>query len=161
VEPTPWTEAAPPAPAAAAAPPPAAPPAVPPLPGRRRAPARTAWLLRVTTTLLALDAVAQPLLIGRYLDGDYDAIGLHSGNAILLVLLTTAAGVAGLLYLVRGGSPGPFAALVLLWFLVGFQMGVGYSRNLTIHIPLGVAIVASTVALAAWSWTGRVFRRPR
>jgi hypothetical protein len=118
-------------------------------------------VLRVTLTLLALACVGQPLSIGRYLDGDYDAVGLHSGNAVLLLLLCTAAGVTALVWWVMGGHPVPLALLVVLWFALGFQMGMGYTRNLTIHIPLGVGIVAATLALAGWSWTGRVFRRAR
>jgi hypothetical protein len=121
-------------------------------------PAGPAWLLRVTATLLAVSCVVQPLLIGRYLDGDYDAIGLHSGNGILLVLLVTGTGVAALVWWVTGGTPWPFLLLVLLWFLVGLQLGMGFSRNLSVHIPLGVAIVATASALAVWSWTGRVRR---
>jgi hypothetical protein len=112
-------------------------------------------------TLLALSCVAQPLSIGRYLDGDYDMIGLHSGNAILLVLITTAAGTVALVWWLTGGHPGPLVALGVLWFAVGLQIGMGFSRNLSVHIPLGVAIVAAALALAAWSWTPRVFRRPR
>ena len=139
----------------------AAPAPAPLLPRARRTPGASAWVLRAALTLLALACVGQPLSIGRYLDGDYDAIGLHSGNSILLALLSTAAGVAALVWWVRGGHPAPLVLLVVLWFALGFQMGMGYTRNLTIHIPLGVGIVAATLALAGWSWTGRVFRRAR
>lgn len=154
-------------PATAPGPPPPPPPLAgapvhAPRPARpRRTPRAGAWALRVTLTLLALACVGQPLSIGRYLDGDYDAVGLHSGNAVLLVLLATAAGVAALVWWLGGGHPVPLVLLVVLWFALGFQMGMGYTRNLTIHIPLGVGIVAATLALAGWSWTGRVFRRAR
>jgi hypothetical protein len=123
-----------------------------------RTPRASGWVLRGLLTLLAVACVAQPLFIGRYLDGDYDAIGLHSGNAVLLVLLTTAAGAAATVWWRSGGHPVPLLLLVALWFAIGFQMGVGYTRNLTVHIPLGVGIVASSVALAGWSWTRRAFR---
>jgi hypothetical protein len=116
-------------------------------------------VLRVATTVLALATIAQPLFIGRYLDGDYDAIRWHSANAFLLVLLTTVVGVVALVWWLRGGRPWPFVLLVLLWFLVGLQLGTGYARSLSIHIPLGVAIVTGTIALAVWSWYGDVFRR--
>lgn len=142
-----------------AAPPPAPLPAAVPRP--RRTPRGTAWMLRVTLTLLAIACIAQPLLIGRYLDGDFDAIGLHSGNSSLVAFMVMAAGAASLLWAVRGGHPGPLLALVVMFFAVGLQIGMGFSRNLTIHIPLGVAIVAVSMVLAGWSWTGRVFRGRR
>ena len=45
------------------------------------------------------------------------------------------------------------AAAVLLFLADGFQIGAGFERALEIHIPLGVAIVVSSVLLTAWSWT--------
>jgi hypothetical protein len=72
-----------------------------------------------------------------------------------------AAGAAAVAWWVGGGHPLPLAALALLWFVLGFQIGMGYSRNLAIHIPLGVGIVTTAVVAAGWSWTGRVFRRVR
>ena len=38
---------------------------------------------------------------------------------------------------------------VLLFLAVGFQIGAGYARQLELHIPLGVAIVTTSVLLAA------------
>jgi hypothetical protein len=153
---------------------PAGPPPPPPPPGHvaplgtppphavhRRTPRASAWALRVTLTLLALGCLAQPLLIGRYLDGDYGAVGEHGANGIFLLFLTMAAGVAAIVWWIAGGHPLPLVALVGLWFVMGFQVGMGYSRNLSIHIPLGVAIVTTAVVAAGWSWTGRVFRRVR
>jgi hypothetical protein len=151
----------PPPPPPPPGPPAAAPPTAPAAARPPRTPAGSAWLLRLALTLLAVACVAQPVLIGRYFDGDFDAIGLHSGNAVLLVLLTTAAGAAAVLWWVRGGHPGPMIVTAVLWFAIGFQMGMGYTRNLTVHIPLGVAIVVAAAGLAGWSWTSRVFRRSR
>jgi hypothetical protein len=147
----------PPPPTAAAAPlgPPAPPTAY------RRTPRASAWALRVTLTLLALACVAQPLLIGRYLDGDYGAVGEHGANGIFLLLLTMVAGVAAIAWWIGGGHPLPLVALGALWFVMGFQLGMGYSRNLSIHIPLGVGIVTTALVAAGWSWTGRVLRRVR
>jgi hypothetical protein len=127
----------------------------------RRTPRASAWALRVTLTLLALGCVAQPLLIGRYLDGDYGAIGEHGANGIFLLLLTMVAGIAAIAWWIAGGHPVPLAAIALLWFALGFQIGMGYSRNLSIHIPLGVGIVTAALVAAGWSWTPRVFRRAR
>jgi hypothetical protein len=155
VEPTPPTAP----PYAPPAPPYAGPLAPPPVTVRRRSPRASAWALRVTLTLLALGCVAQPLLIGRYLDGDYGAVGEHGANGIFLLFLTMAAGVAAIVWWICGGHPLPLVTLVGVWFVMGFQLGMGYSRNLSIHIPLGVGIVTAALVAAGWSWTGRVFRR--
>jgi hypothetical protein len=133
--------------------------APPPVAARRRSPRASAWALRVALTLLALGCVAQPLLIGRYLDGDYGAVGEHGANGIFLLFLTMAAGVAAAVWWICGGHPLPLVTLVGVWFVMGFQLGMGYSRNLSIHIPLGVGIVTAALVAAGWSWTGRVFRR--
>jgi hypothetical protein len=42
---------------------------------------------------------------------------------------------------------------VLVFLAEGFQIGMGYSRQLHLHVPLGVAIVVAAVLLAAWVWT--------
>ena len=41
------------------------------------------------------------------------------------------------------------------------QVSMGYSRQLAIHIPLGIALVATTVALAIWINRQRVTDRQR
>ena len=40
------------------------------------------------------------------------------------------------------------------------QIGMGYQRNLALHVPLGVAIVVATLSFAGWSWS-RAAARPR
>ncbi|MDT7650182.1 MAG: hypothetical protein QOI36_1588, partial [Pseudonocardiales bacterium] len=34
-----------------------------------------------------------------------------------------------------------------------FQIAAGYTRQLELHIPLGVAIVVTSVLLAIWVWS--------
>lgn len=132
----------------------------PTMPAPRRVPWTVVWLLRGMLSLHALQAVAQPVLIGGYLDGAYDLIGAHGLNGSLLMVSLMLTGVAALLYWALGGRGWIVAALVPLWFVEGFQIGMGYARALWIHVPLGVTVVAATVALAAWSWT-RNAHRPR
>jgi hypothetical protein len=46
-------------------------------------------------------------------------------------------------------------------FVVEFVQAVfGYTRTLQFHVPLGVAVVVTSVLLAAWVWT-RAAARPR
>jgi hypothetical protein len=50
--------------------------------------------------------------------------------------------------------------MVALFLVVGLQIGMGFSRTLEVHIPLGVAIVTMSVLLTIWVWTPSA-ARPR
>ena len=124
-----------------------------------RRPRGTAWLLRLALTSTALSAIAQPLLIGGYLDGQFDLLAWHGGNAAALITLVMASGVAAIAYVWPGGGrPWPLLAVVLLWWAAAVQIGMGYLRVLVVHVPLGVLIVGAAVALAVWAWTPSVRR---
>lgn len=104
--------------------------------------------------------LAQPVLAGLFLTGNVDAIAVHSAigsalAAVAIVLIATT-----LIYVVRRGSLWVLPAAVVLFFAVGLQIGMGYSRVLQIHIPLGVAIVMAALAFAVWVWTPSA-ARPR
>jgi hypothetical protein len=116
-------------------------------------PRATLWLLRAALTVQAVAAVAQPVLAGRYLSGDFDALAIHGGVAGVVLLTTIAAFAAAVLYWLAGRGTGwPALALVALFVAVITQIAVGALRILAIHIPLGVAIVATAVVLAVWSF---------
>ena len=58
---------------------------------------------------------------------------------------------AAVLFWRPGRGPGwPALATAALFFAEGMQIGMGYTRVLAIHVPLGVAIVASLLALSVW-----------
>lgn len=79
---------------------------------------RTLWLLRATLVAHAAAAAAQPVLAGRYLSGDFDALGLHGANAgIVLLLDLTAFGAAVLYWLVGRGRGWPSLVLATLFVL--------------------------------------------
>jgi hypothetical protein len=126
-----------------------------------RAPARagTAWLLRVCLTLAALAIAVQPLLIGFYLDGNFDLLGVHSANGIGLVLLMWLPVLAALVHWLAGRGPWwPVIVTLLLALATPIQLGMGFARFLGVHVALGVTLVAVTCGLAVWSW-GRGPRR--
>ena len=133
--------------------------AAPPATGPSAVAAGSVAALRLTATLHALLAAAQPLLAGRYLDGDYDSVSQHGVTAGLVVVAAAAVGVAALVHGLRGGRWWPFAAAVALWWLEAVQTAMGYSANLAVHVPLGVAVVGLAVALAVWAWTPRARAR--
>jgi hypothetical protein len=124
----------------------------------------TLWLLRAALTVEAVTAVVQPVLAGRYLSGDFDALAIHAAVAGLLMLATMAAFAAAILYWLAGRGTGwPALILIGLFVAVIVQIAVGALRVLAIHIPLGVAIVATAVALAVWSFrpAAQRIRMPR
>lgn len=126
----------------------------------------TAWLVRLLFTIQALMAIAQPIFIGQYLDGNFDQLSAHSLNGSVLPAVDMLCIVGALCHwLVGRGRFWPVLATVLLVPVEGIQIGAGFAHSLALHIPLGTSIVATLLFMAAWSWTPRVHwtraRRPR
>jgi len=108
-----------------------------------------------------LAVLAQPVLAGLYLTGDVDAIGVHGLIGSLLVLIEFVVIVVALAYVLGGrGRLWVLPVAVLLFFAVSFQVAAGYTRELELHVPLGVTIVVASVLLAGWVWTPSA-TRPR
>lgn len=121
------------------------------LPAGRAGPRASLWFLRTTAVLHATAVVLQPVLAGMYLGGDVDAIGMHGVNASLVNVLALTQIVATVGYAWPGGGRvWPLAASVAIFMAEGFQIGMGYSSNLPVHVPLGVTIVVSQVLLTVW-----------
>jgi hypothetical protein len=132
----------------------------PPTAASTRKPWISLWALRFLFTGHLIAVLAQPVLAGRFLTGDVDAIEVHGlvGSLLAPVAMTLIAGAIG--YVVGGrGQLWVLPATVLLFLAEGLQIGMGYSRQLHLHVPLGVAIVVTAVLLAAWVWTPAAARR--
>jgi hypothetical protein len=126
-----------------------------------RRPRVSLWTLRVLLTAHLVAVLGQPVLAGLFLTGDVDAIEVHGLVGSLLGLVTIAAIAGSLAYVVGGrGRLWVLPVTVLLFLAEGFQIGMGYARQLQVHVPLGVAIVVTAVLLAAWVWTPSA-ARPR
>jgi hypothetical protein len=117
-----------------------------PLPWARR-------MFRTAVTIEVLFAIAQPVLIGGFLQGHYGSLEMHKENA-------TFTGVAAMVMLLaavvqwrpgRGPAWPAFASLAVVAAIV-VQIIMGYARNLAVHVPLGVLIVTSDVLLLVWVW---------
>jgi hypothetical protein len=133
-----------------------APPAAP-----VRRPRITLWTLRLVLSVHLLAVLAQPVLAGRYLTGDVDAMAAHGLVGSLLALVAMVVIAAALAYVLVGRGPLWILPVAVLLFLAdGFQIGFGYDRELDLHLPLGVGIVVAAVLLTAWAWTP-VAARPR
>lgn len=132
-------------------------------PGRRRSTRDWPWwLFRVTLCVQALDSLAQAVLAGRFLSGDFAMLAVHEFNATRgVVIVAFAQIVVAVLAWRRSGGPGSLVVLVVLLGLatVG-QIVLGFTRVLGLHIPLGVAIIATAGWLAVWVCTHRPTDRP-
>lgn len=124
-------------------------------------PTVTLWALRTAAGVAAIAVVAQPVLAGMYLGGEFDALGVHAVNATALILLAMVQiALAAVYFWPGGGRIWPLAFAVSTFLAVGIQTGMGYERALAIHIPLGVTIVLSQIIFTCWVFTRRA-RVPR
>jgi hypothetical protein len=113
-------------------------------------------LIRLSAVLQALFLVAQPVWIGQYLSGVYTLLGIHSAGGIIAVMTGFLLLFASLGYAVCGGRrwlPPVALGLVVAEIL---QIHAGFTRNLALHIPLGVLVIVAGVSLAAAAFTGRI-----
>jgi hypothetical protein len=116
-----------------------------------RRPKVTLWLLRITGTA-QLAVLGQPVLAGLFLTGDVDAIEIHSAMAILIGLIDLALVLAALAYVLMRGRLWVLPTAVVLWLAVVMQTVLGYAREVGAHIPLGVAIVVTSVLVGIGVW---------
>lgn len=123
----------------------------------------TLWLFRVTALLQASGMVLMPFLIGSFLQGNYPALAAHAtvGGVLMLLTMLELAAAAALRW--PGRLPlWPALAVLALLVLTGAQLGLGYSRAVAWHVPLGVLLVGASVGVAAWAWwPGRAHRSAR
>lgn len=119
--------------------------------GAPRGPRLTLWLLRSLALLFLLAVLAQPVFAGLYLSEEWDALGVHSGNATLVQFLSLFVLVSALAYWLGGRGRGRVAlAAAVLFVTIVLQSGFGYGRVLALHIPVGVAVVTAAVLFSVW-----------
>lgn len=113
--------------------------------------------MRLVVTLHACAVVAQPVLAGLFLGGNFDMVAVHGINANLVLLLGLVLIPAAVLLRWPGRGPlWPMGVVVLLFLAEGMQIGAGYERQLALHVPLGVAVVTVSVLLLVWVWRPRL-----
>jgi hypothetical protein len=113
----------------------------------------TLLLFRTVVTVEAVLGVLQPFLAGGFLSGNYGMLDLHALNASAVGIVCLLQIVAAVLLWRPGGGPAwPAQASAALFLAEGMQIGLGYARNLAIHVPLGTAIVACLIMMLVWSW---------
>ncbi|WP_157693100.1 hypothetical protein [Pedococcus dokdonensis] len=115
-------------------------------------PRRTLVLLCVAVTMHALAVLVQVVVAGSYLDGSGKAMVVHGSVGLSAVFLAVAQLIAAVLFWRPGrGGLWPTGVAALLLAANGLEVGLGYTRSLAIHVPLGVAIVVVSLAFAAWA----------
>ncbi len=110
-------------------------------------------LFRTATTLAAVLIAVQPVLAGGLLQGHYSMLAAHSAVASAVGAVLLVALVGGVLLWRPGGGPGRPAALCAVALLLCVaQIGLGYTRVLILHVPLGVIVVGLVIQIAVLSW---------
>jgi hypothetical protein len=123
-------------------------------PRSRIRPAARAPLLcaRGTSALLVLLVLAQAVLAGDFLGGQYDALMLHSIGA-RATAITSAMQILILAWVWRTGGPGrAFWAAVVQTLLLVAEFAAGELRMSAVHIPLGVLLTVGIVQLTTMIW---------
>ncbi|MGW4943482.1 hypothetical protein ACWEOZ_18060 [Actinoplanes sp. NPDC004185] len=113
-------------------------------------------LFRICSTVTAVLLLDQAVFAGQFLSGSFGALHTHRENATYAGLAALLTAVTGLLARWRGG--GPWWPAVLyggLFLLVAAQIALGFARLLTVHIPLGAAIIALAAGGTVRAWRTR------
>lgn len=113
----------------------------------------THWPFRVVVTTATVLLVDQSVLAGQFLSGTFTALQTHRENATAAGIAVLAAALAAIPIRWPGRGPlWPALACLGLFGLVALQIAVGFARLLTVHVPLGVSIIALAVLLTVWAW---------
>lgn len=111
---------------------------------------------RVVAVLHAAMTVVQAVAAGALLQASEAGLVVHQavGGTLLLVAMLQVP-LAVLAWRPGRLSPWPIAVSGALVVAETAQVAIGYVGVLSVHVPLGVAIVATAVALAWWAVRAR------
>lgn len=111
------------------------------------------WPYRIVATLVAVLCYLQAVLAGQFLSGTYGSLLAHQNTAAIIDMLLILGIVLALPITLWGRRPWwPVIFAAGLLGLTSAQNQLGFARILTLHIPLGVAIVMAATGVAAWAW---------
>jgi len=110
-------------------------------------------LFRVVVTVEAVMTFTQAVFAGGFLSGHYELLGLHADYGRITGYAAVAQLITAILLWRPGRGPGwPVLVCTLLLGAVGSQIYLGFARILSIHVPLGVAVITGSVLLVIWAW---------
>lgn len=111
------------------------------------------WVFRVTSTVAAVMLFDQAVFAGQFLSGTYQSLEVHRENASYAGIVVLLSMVAAVLVRWLGRGPWwPILANLGIFALIAVQIALGFARVITLHIPLGVAIIGLAAAIAFWAW---------
>lgn len=114
------------------------------------------WLLRVVVLLTTMLVLLQPVLAGMFVTGDVTFLSLHSAGAVFVAFLTLAQIVSAIIAWRPGRARAwPIWASVGFFVLVATQMGLGYTRAVAVHVPLGAFLFAIILIIFVGVWSPR------
>jgi uncharacterized membrane protein YoaK (UPF0700 family) len=134
----------------------------PSVPSARAQPGGATWLYRISTGLAALSLFFQSVTAGQFISDKHDhlAFTIHRVNALIAVVLVIVVIVAAILIRVReNGRMGQVWQAVGLFVLVALVIVAGFAKLTPLHIPLAVAIIAMSLAMAVTAWRPSGVRR--
>ena len=112
--------------------------------------------LRLVACVHAVAICLQPVFAGIYLNGSGAAMRLHEPTGLALTFTGLVQLLIAMIWWRSGGRLLAPAATLLITLGEGFEVAMGYTRQLAIHIPLGIALVGGAVAFAVWTTRQRV-----
>jgi hypothetical protein len=104
-------------------------------------------VLRTVTRLQVVLVLAQAALAGQFLSGHPAWLAWHERNAYVIFFLSIAQLVIATTVARRRGPAWPVAVSGLLVVATPLQTGLGYARQLALHVPLGMAVFGLTIWL--------------
>ena len=114
------------------------------------------WVFRITSTTAAVMLFDQAVFAGQFLGGSYESLHVHRENATYAGISVLVSLVAAVLVRWPGRGPWwPMAASLGIFGLVALQIALGFARVVSVHVPLGVAVILIATLVAAWAWRRR------
>lgn len=116
--------------------------------------------LRIVAVAAAVAVLLQAISAGLFVTGRVSFLDLHGYGAMLAALLVVATLVTAILRWRPGrGTSQPVLMAVVELVLVVAQVGLGFTRVLALHFPLGVALFGVTLVYAVWACSPAAARR--
>lgn len=112
--------------------------------------------LRLVAGVHAVAICLQPVFAGIYLNGSGAAMRMHEPTGLALTFTGLFQLLLATIWWRSGGRLLAPVATLLITLGEGVEVAVGYTRQLAIHIPLGIALVGGAVAFAVWTTRQRV-----
>lgn len=104
--------------------------------------------LKVVLTLHTLAVFTQATLAGLFLSGDDAAVQFHEVTGWILPAICLIQTIVA----IRSTPLAFIMATVAIFLCEGLQIGTGYGRFLSVHIPLSVVIAGVLVGQLVWAY---------